>query len=107
MDKMLYLAMSGAHQNTLAQKVNSNNLANISTTGFLADLTQSRAAQVQGSGYQSRTYTVNEKTSVDFSPGNIVTTDRDLDIAINGNGWIAVQAKDGTEAYTRAGNLQV
>lgn len=107
MDRMLYMAMNGAKQNMLAQTVNTNNLANVTTTGFRADLEQFRSMPMFGPGHASRVYAMAEKPGADFTPGPINTTGRDLDIAVQGKGWIAVQANDGTEAYTRAGNLQI
>lgn len=107
MDKMLYLAMTGAKQTMVAQAVNSNNLANASTTAFKADLEQFRSMPVVGEGLPSRIYSMTERPGVDVTPGAINTTGRELDVAINGDGWIAVQAPDGSEAYTRAGELQI
>lgn len=109
MDRMLYVAMSGAKEMMKAQAVNTNNLANASTTGFKADFEVSKSQQVYGPGYADRVYATTEGagTGVDFTPGNIISTGRELDFAINGNGWFAVQTADGTEAYTRAGNLRV
>ena len=107
MDRMLYMAMNGAKQTMLAQAVNTNNLANVSTTGFRADLEQFRSMPMFGPGAPSRVFAMAEEPSADFSSGPINTTGNDLDIAIPGKGWFAVQANDGTEAYTRAGNLQV
>jgi flagellar basal-body rod protein FlgF len=107
MDRMLYLAMSGAKQTMLAQSVNSNNLANATTTGFKADLEQFRSMPVYGEGMPSRVYAMTERPATDFTTGSFNTTGRDLDVAVRGEGWIAVQAKDGTEAYTRAGDLRM
>ncbi len=107
MDKMLYLAMTGAKQTMVAQAVNSNNLANVSTTAFKADLEQFRSMQVLGEGLPSRTYSMTERPGIDVTPGAINTTGRELDVAIKGDGWIAVQAPDGSEAYTRAGDLHI
>ncbi|MCW8917929.1 MAG: flagellar basal-body rod protein FlgF [Gammaproteobacteria bacterium] len=107
MDRMLYLAMSGASQTMLAQSVNSNNLANATTTGFKADLEQFRSMPVYGQGMPSRVYAMSERPATDFTPGTLNTTGRDLDMAIRGEGWIAVQGADGAEAYTRAGDLRV
>lgn len=107
MDRMLYIAMSGAKEIMRAQAVNTNNLANANTTGFRADLQAFRSLEVTGPGYESRVYGVARGTGVDFSPGRLVTTGRDLDVAVRGQGWIGVQAPDGGEAYTRAGALQV
>ena len=107
MDRMLYVAMSGAKQTMLAQTANTNNLANANTTGFRADLSTFRSMPVFGPGEPTRVYAMAEKPAVDFSTGVVNSTGRELDIAIKGDGWIAVQAKDGTEAYTRAGNFRI
>lgn len=107
MDRMLYVAMSGAKQNMLAQSINSNNLANISTTGFRADLSAARSMPLYGGeGHPTRVYSMTEKPGIDFKQGAMSTTGRDLDIAIAGDGFLTVQAADGTEAYTRAGDLR-
>ena len=107
MDRMLYVAMTGAQQTLQAQTVNNHNLANVSTTGFRADLAAFRSQAVDGTGYASRVYATAGTTGFDTTSGALLSTGRDLDIAVSGEGWIAVQAPDGTEAYTRAGNLQV
>ncbi len=107
MDKLLYIAMNGARETMQAQAVNAQNLANASTTGFRADLESFNSVPVYGPGHASRVYGVAAGKGVDFTPGATVGTGRSLDIAINGDGWIAVQGPDGNEAYTRAGDLQV
>jgi flagellar basal-body rod protein FlgF len=107
MDRMLYVAMSGAKQTMLAQTANSNNLANANTNGFRADLAAFRSMPVSGPGEPTRVYAMSENAGVDTSSGAINPTGRDLDIAIKGEGWIAVQASDGSEAYTRVGNLRI
>ena len=107
MDRSLYIAMSGAKQALLAQSSNANNLANMQTTGFKSDLEWFRNRPVSGAGYPTRVYAMIEKPGTDFSPGTMQSTGRDLDVAINGDGLIAVQGDDGKEAYTRAGNLRI
>jgi flagellar basal-body rod protein FlgF len=107
MDKSLYIAMSGAKQTLLAQTANANNLANTQTTGFKSDLEQFRSKPVFGAGFPTRVYAMTERPGTDLSHGAMQTTGRDLDIAINGEGFIAVQGADGKEAYTRAGDLRV
>lgn len=107
MDRMVYIAMSGANQAMIAQRMNSNNLANANTSGFRADLNSFRSMPVYGPGFPTRAYALTERPNVDFTLGSVRNTDRDLDIAVDGDGWIAVQGKDGTEAYTRAGNLSI
>ena len=107
MDRMLYIAADGASQIQTAQAVNANNLANAGTTGFKAQFEALRALPVYGPGHASRVHVMTEISGVDYSPGSLLATGRSLDIAVNGEGWIAVQAPDGSEAYTRAGDLRV
>lgn len=107
MDKMLYIAMSGAKQNMHALSVNANNLANAKTTGFKADLAQARTMQAFGEGMPTRVFSMTERASQNFDSGSLITTGRDLDVAIQSDGWLAVQTADGTEAYTRSGQLRV
>src|SRR5262245_38618281 len=107
MDRMLYVAMTGAAETLRAQTVNNHNLANVSTTGFRADLAAFQSRAVDGTGFASRVYATNGTTGWDANSGAMLSTGRDLDIAVNGPGWIAVQGPDGKEAYTRAGDLQV
>ncbi len=107
MDRLLFIAMSGASEITKAQAINTNNLANASTTGFRADFHASLSQQLYGPGYASRVYATAQDAGVNFNPGSLVSTGRDLDVAVNGDGWLAIQAPDGTEAYTRAGNFSV
>lgn len=108
MDKALYIAMTGGKHIARAQTVRANNLANANTTGFRADFEQARAMGVYyGDGFPTRAYALSENPGTDFAVGSMTETGRDLDIAINGEGWIAVQGSDGREAYTRAGSLHV
>jgi flagellar basal-body rod protein FlgF len=107
MDRMLYIAMTGAKHTMWQQATVSNNLANATTTGFRAELDSFRALPVNGDGLQTRTFVVNSTAGVDFTPGAFQQTGRDLDVAIQGKGWIAVQTPDGSEAYTRNGSLQI
>lgn len=104
---MLYLAMSAAKQTMQAQALATHNLANATTTGFKADFEAQRAMPVFGPGHPTRVFAMTERPGVDLAPGSIETTGNDLDIAINGPGFIAVLAPDGTEAYTRAGDLRI
>ena len=107
MDRMLYVAMSGAKQNMLAQAQNANNMANVSTTGFKADLAAARSMPLFGGGYPTRVYSMTEKAGTDFNPGNIQITGRALDVAIKADGFLSVQGADGNEAYTRAGSMKL
>jgi len=107
MDKSLYVAMTGAMQNARGTAIHANNLANVSTTGFRSDYAQARAMPVFGEAYASRVYAMEESPGTNFASGALIATGRELDVAVNGDGWIAVQAVDGSEAYSRAGELKV
>lgn len=108
MDKALYIAMTGAKHNMMAQTVHANNLANLNTTGFRADFAQARSMAVyNGEGQPTRAYALTESPATDFEQGPMINTGNEMDLAINGAGFIAVQAPDGGEAYTRAGNLAI
>lgn len=107
MDKLLYVSMTGARENMVAQQVHANNLANATTTGFKADLEQARAMRVLGDGFESRVYAMSERPATDTTAATLIQTGRDLDVAIDGDGWLAVLGPDGQEAYTRGGELQI
>ncbi|HEY6642616.1 flagellar basal-body rod protein FlgF [Povalibacter sp.] len=107
MDRFLYLSMSGAKEALRAQTSNNHNLANASTTGFRANLEAFQTRAVAGSGHASRAYAIDAMTGWDETQGALQSTGRDLDVGIQGPGWIAVQAADGREAYTRAGDLRI
>ncbi|GLP94991.1 flagellar basal-body rod protein FlgF [Paraferrimonas sedimenticola] len=106
MDDYLYIAMSGAKQNFKTLALRGNNLANANTDGFKAEIAQARTLQVYGEGHASRAFAVTESPSADFTPGVLQTTGRNLDVAINGDGFFAVQGGNGDEAYTRNGSLR-
>jgi flagellar basal-body rod protein FlgF len=103
----MYVAMTGAKQIMQAQAVNNHNIANSSTTGFRADGVAFTSEPIYGAGYASRVNAVAGDTGTDFSIGVMMDSNRPLDIAVTGNGFIAVRGADGKEAYTRAGDLQV
>lgn len=106
MDALIYTAMSGAERALHAQQVRANNLANADTPGFRADLEMSVSEAVQGYGYDARHLGRLRADSVSSRQGTLKQTDRELDVAISGDGYLAVQWGDG-EAYTRAGALTV
>lgn len=107
MDRLIYIAMTGAKQNFEQQAVTAHNLANVSTPGYRADTTAFRVAPVIGPGLPTRAYAVETVTGADMQPGAVQQTGRDLDVALQGSGLLTVQGLDGQEAYTRAGSLQV
>lgn len=107
MDRLIYLSMSAAKATMQRQEVLAHNLANASTNGFRAEMAALRAVPVRGDGASTRVYTLETTVGYDDAPGVVQTTGRPLDVAVAGKSWLAVQALDGTEAYTRAGALEV
>lgn len=107
MDRLIYLSMSGAKAALQRQDVMAHNLANATTNGFRAELQAFRAVPVRGDGASTRVYALESTVGYDAQAGVVQTTGRSLDVAMKGNAWLSVQALDGTEAYTRAGALEV
>lgn len=108
MDKSLYIAMTGAKHNMLSQTQHANNLANANTQGFKADFAQARSMPVfYGEGLPTRVYSLAERPTTNFAHGHLEQTDNELDVAINGDGFFAVQDAQGNEAYTRTGSLYI
>jgi flagellar basal-body rod protein FlgF len=107
MDRLIYTAMTGAKHILEQQATTSHNLANATTTGFRAQLDSFRAVPILGEGMPTRAFVVDATVGTDFSAGSLQNTGRELDVAIQGKGWLVVQKDDGTEAYTRHGSLKV
>lgn len=107
MDKLIYTAMTGARQIMDQQSTVANNLANVGTNGFREQVDSFRSVPVPGKGLETRVQVLTESASSNFKQGSIRQTGRNLDVAIEGQGWLAVTAADGREAYTRAGDLKL
>jgi flagellar basal-body rod protein FlgF len=107
MDRLIYTALSGMRGAMARQTTTANNLANANTTGFRAEMSSASALWVRGSGLQSRAPVSQEVVAADMAQGSVNQTGRDMDVAIQGDALLAVQADDGSEAYTRRGDLQV
>lgn len=107
MDKLLYIAASGAKQDLLGASVRANNLANAQTTGFRAQLEQARAMPAFGEGLPSRVFSMTENAVNNFEGGPMIQTDRELDLAIQGDGWFTVLDAQGNEAYSRNGSFEL
>ena len=109
MDKLVYTAATGLRAHMAAQAAIANNMANGSTTGFRADRVVFDRIELKGGPAQiaARMPTAEEVTDADRSAGAIQQTGRPLDVAVSGDAWIAVQAADGQEAYTRRGDLEI
>ncbi|WP_178861223.1 flagellar basal body rod protein FlgF [Thiomicrorhabdus cannonii] len=107
MDRMLYISMSGAKEVMLAQANNANNLANATTDGFKQDFNEFRAQHMQGPGWHTRTYALDERPATDFTPGAVKVTGRELDVMVQPNGFLAIQTPEGDEAFTRTASMQL
>ena len=107
MDRMIYLSMAGAKMDMQRQDVHAHNLANVSTTGFRAELQAVRAVPVRGDGASTRVYSLETTVGYDDTAGPINFTGRPLDVAVQGKSWLSVQGLDGTEGYTRFGALAI
>ncbi|HAT3856947.1 TPA: flagellar basal-body rod protein FlgF [Legionella pneumophila] len=111
MEPILYNSISGSRSDFKRQEIIANNLANINTPGFKADLYQAQTMYMNNANgnnqFSAHSFITQNANGVDTSPGEIITTGRDLDVAIDGDGWIAVQDSQGREAYTRGGSLRL
>lgn len=107
MDKLIYVAMTGARETMKSQSAVSHNLANINTPGFRAVQHSMQSVPIDGTGLPTRVNALMAGEGWSNREGAMLKTGRTLDIAIQGDGWLAVQGPDGEEAYTRAGNLRV
>ena len=107
MDRLIYTAMTGAKHVFMQQAGTANNLANASTIGFKAQEHRFRAVPVLGEGMPTRAFVVDASVSDVMDQGPLMFTGRNLDVAVSGKGWLSVQLPDGSEAYTRAGSLDV
>lgn len=107
MDKLIYTAMSGAKQSMQAQAIYANNLANVDTPGFKADYADAASVYLQGGAYNSIALVDLNQSGSRLDPGSMITTDRELDVAVQGEGWFSVLDQSGHETYTRAGNFLV
>ncbi|VTP13282.1 Flagellar basal-body rod protein FlgF [Phytobacter ursingii] len=107
MDHAIYTAMGAASQTLNQQSVTASNLANASTPGFRAQLSALRAVPVEGLSLPTRTLVAETTPGADMTAGDLNYTSRPLDVALQQDGWLAVQSADGSEGYTRNGNIQV
>ena len=107
MDHVIYTAMGGARHALENQAIVSNNIANVSTAGFKAQLSAMRAVPINGDSEQTRTLVVASTPGADMSQGPLNYTGKQTDVALNDKHFLAVELADGTEAYTRNGNIQV
>lgn len=108
MDKLIYSSLSAMRSAMARQTMTANNLANVNTAGFRGEMSSSTALWLKGDGLDARATNSGEVTSADMTEGTVAETGRDLDVAVQGkDSLLAVQSREGDEAYTRRGDLQV
>ena len=107
MDKLIHTSLSAMRATMARQAVTANNLANASTTGFRAEMSNARPLWIKGPGLPDRAVASEEVQAADMRAAATVSTARPLDIAMNGDAMLSVQAENGDEAYTRRGDLMV
>lgn len=107
MDRFLYISMSGAKENMNGLSLHANNMANANKTAFKSSFEQARSMQAYGEGMPTRVFSLAESPGQNFESGVLQQTGRDLDLAIEGNGWFVVDSKLNGEALTRAGNFNI
>jgi len=107
MDRLVYTALSGMQASMNRQRVIASNMANAQTIGFRAEQFDQRPVTLKGAGLEARSMQEGGVRSADMSGGEVVETGRALDLSVEGEALIAVQAPDGSEAYTRRGDLSL
>ncbi|KRA82865.1 flagellar basal body rod protein FlgF [Altererythrobacter sp. Root672] len=107
MDRLIYTALSGMQSSMNRQRVIASNMANAQTIGFRAEIMDQRPMTLKGDGLEARSLQEALVRSADMSGGEVVETGRGLDLSIDGEALMAVQATDGSEAYTRRGDLSI
>ena len=107
MDRLIYTSLTAMRGSMARQTAIANNLANAQTPGFRADMAEAQTLWLQGGGLDTRAVASEEVLGADMKAGTVIATGRDLDVAVQGDAMLVVQAKDGAEAYTRRGDLQL
>ncbi|MBW8744001.1 MAG: flagellar basal body rod protein FlgF [Sphingomonas sp.] len=107
MDRLIYSSLAAMRGAMARQATIANNLANVNTVGFRGEFTSAEAEWLKGSGLSGRATVSQDVTGANMTAGAVQSTGRDLDVALNGDALLTVQASDGSEAYTRRGDLQL
>jgi flagellar basal-body rod protein FlgF len=107
MDRLIYSSLTAMRGAMARQTATANNIANVETPGFRADIAKAEALWLRGGPVEARAMARESVVAADMRSGTVVATGRDLDIAIDGNALLSIQAENGDEAYTRRGDLQI
>ena len=95
MDRLIYTSLTAMRGSMSRQTAIANNLANAQTPGFRADIANAQSLWLDGSGLDARAMASEEVLGADMRAGTVTQTGRDLDIAMQGDALLVVQAKDG------------
>ena len=106
METPTYIALSRQMVLRDQMDVVANNLANANTSGFKAEMMLMSEVEIPAEKGTELSYVQDFATARDFSPGALRATENPLDLAIQGNGFFAVQTPDGVR-YTRVGRFQL
>ena len=107
MDRMIWTAVSGMNASMARERMIASNMANAQTPGFRAEVMAATPTTLEGPSLEVRALTGAAVYGAAMDPGALVETGRALDVALTGDGLLSVQAADGTEAYTRRGDLSL
>ncbi len=107
MDRFIDIARTAMRGTMARQSAIANNLANADTTGFRAEIANASTRWIGGSTFNSRAEQVGQVIAADMKQGAVTQTGNPLDVALDGDALLAVQANDGSEGYTRRGDLRV
>ena len=107
MDRLVNTALTAMRGAMARQTAISNNLANTNTVGFRAEIANATARWINGETYNVRAQQAEQVVGADMGQGAVTQTGNPLDVAMDGDALLAVQATDGSEAYTRRGDLKL
>lgn len=107
MDRLVDTALTAMRAAMSRQSTIANNLANANTVGFRGEIANATTRWINGQTFNSRAQTAEQVLGADMAQGSVTSTGNPLDIAINGDAFLAVQASDGSEGYTRRGDLKL
>jgi flagellar basal-body rod protein FlgF len=109
MDRFVYTALNGNLDSTLPRLQLTNELANLSTTGFKRSFSvATKSLKIEGPGLDTRFLpSTTGSDLISLAAGPKMVTGNPLDVAMNGNTVLGVTASNGDLAFTRRGDMRV
>lgn len=107
MDRLVHTSLTAMRGAMARQTAIANNLANANTVGFRGEIANASTQYIDGQTFKTRAQQAEQVVSADMNQGAVTQTGNPLDVAVNGDAWLSVQASDGSEAYTRRGDLKL